>query len=494
MSTRVIALFLEAVRDPASFVAALAKARKKRIPVLIVKVGRTEASARLAQTHTDALVGDDAAFDAVLERYGAVRLRTLDELIAAASLLASPKAIPSGNLTVMIDSGGLRESLIDLAEERGVKLTQLGADATNLLRETLPSYLPAVNPLDIGVPLKVDRPPMVKRIWESFLADPGTAIGAFEFEVFDDFCYSPGLIDAAEEIALASPKPFILFSTVTRARNNTVAQRFAEKGIPVINGVDNFLAAVKTAFAYRDFVPQPSIPLKENETSWSTRLQTAVPLDETEGLAMLRDFGIPVVASRVVESSADAIAAARMLGFPIAVKTANPGIAHKSDVKGVRLGLADEAAVRGAYEDIASRLGSRVTIATMASPGVELAFGAVVDPQFGPVVMVGMGGKLVEVLSDRVVALAPFDSSEAGRLIDRLRGRKLLDGVRGDPPCNVTAAAEALATFSRLAAALSNAIEAIDVNPVIVGPSGVVAVDALVVTRHQKHSSSGETK
>lgn len=487
-STRVIALFLEAVRDPRAFVDALAKARSRDVPVIAVKVGRTEQSAKLAQTHTDALVGDDAAFEAALARHGALRMRTLDELISAALLLSLPKRAPKGGLAAMIDSGGFREALIDLADDAGVPLTALGAEATDLLHETLPPYLPPVNPLDIGVPLKVDRPPMVKKIWNAFLADPGTAIGAFEFEVFDDFCYSPGLIDAAEEIARSAPKPFLVFSTFGRARNATIGARYADAGLPLINGVDNMLAAVRAAMQFRDMGERvagamPASPATDIVLRWRARLREAGALDEQESLALLGDFGIPVIPSRTAESLDAARAAAREVGFPVALKTAAPGVLHKSDVGGVRLGLMDEDAVAAAYANIAGRLGPRVSVARMAERGIELAFGMRVDPQFGPVVMAGMGGLLVEVLTDHAVALAPFDAAEARRLIDRLKGRALLAGARGGAPADMDATAQALSRFSVLAMTLGDDLSSMDMNPLIAGPTGCVAVDAVAIGR-----------
>jgi hypothetical protein len=160
-----------------------------------------------------------------------------------------------------------------------------------------------------------------------------------------------------------------------------------------------------------------------------------------------------------------------------------PSILHKSDVGGVKLSLPDTAAVRAAYDDLARRLGPRVLITPMAGKGVELAFGALDDPQFGPLVMVSAGGVLIEVMADRRFALAPFDAAIARRLLDGLKARPLLDGHRGLPAANIDAVAEALARFSVLVADLAGLFQEIDVNPVLCGPSACVALDALVVGR-----------
>jgi succinyl-CoA synthetase beta subunit len=207
------------------------------------------------------------------------------------------------------------------------------------------------------------------------------------------------------------------------------------------------------------------------------------PFDELEGLALLADYGVPVVRSLPVDTLEDAIAAAERLGFPVAVKTAQPGVQHKSDVGGVRLGIDDSPSLEEAYEDLERHLGPRAVVAEMAPAGVEVALGAVRDPQFGPLVLVAAGGVLVEVLKDRRLALPPLDEIRARRLVDRLAIRPLLDGVRGQPAADVGALTRAIVALSWLAHDLGEHLDALDVNPLICGPGGCVAVDALVVPR-----------
>jgi hypothetical protein len=182
-----------------------------------------------------------------------------------------------------------------------------------------------------------------------------------------------------------------------------------------------------------------------------------------------------------VSSATDAVAAATDIGFPVVVKTAAPGLQHKSDVGGVKLALAGSDEVRAAYEDLAERLGTDATVAPMAPNGVEVALGIVRDPTFGPLVLVAAGGVLVEVLHDRRLALPPLDEDRARRLVGGLRMRPLLDGLRGEPPPDVGSLVEAVSRLSALAADLGDRLEALDANPVIVSPRGCVAVDALVI-------------
>jgi acetate---CoA ligase (ADP-forming) len=183
----------------------------------------------------------------------------------------------------------------------------------------------------------------------------------------------------------------------------------------------------------------------------------------------------------VATSLEGAVAAAGRVGWPVALKTAAPGVAHKSEVDGVRLGLDGPDRLAAAYADLAARLGPRVLVAAMAGPGVELALGVVVDPQFGPLVMVAAGGVLVEVLRDRRFALPPVDRRQALAMLDRLAVRPLLDGVRGAPAADLDAVAGAVVSLSDLAVDLGHRLAALDVNPLLAGPGGCVAVDALVV-------------
>ena len=202
---------------------------------------------------------------------------------------------------------------------------------------------------------------------------------------------------------------------------------------------------------------------------------------------------MPATDVRAATSVDGAVAAADEVGWPVAMKTMAPGVQHKSDVGGVALGLTDADALRAAYEDVAARLGPHVVVTPMAPPGVEVALGIVRDPQFGPLVLVAAGGVLVEVLHDRRLALPPLDARGARALIDRLRIRPLLDGVRGAPAVDVDAIARAVSRLSVMAADLGEQLDAVDVNPLIATPDGCVAVDALVIPRQVVETRTART-
>jgi acyl-CoA synthetase (NDP forming) len=256
----------------------------------------------------------------------------------------------------------------------------------------------------------------------------------------------------------------------------------------VLEGTLTGLAAFRHLFAYRDFrarspVEGASPVANEVRERWRDRLASGGPFDELEGLALLSDYGVPVVASVRADTLEDAISAAEGIGFPVAMKTAAPGVEHKSDVGGVRLGVDDSPSLEDAYTDLERRLGPQVTVAPMAPPGVEIALGIVRDPQFGPLVLVGAGGVLVEIMRDRRLAMPPLDDVRARSLVDRLEIRPLLDGVRARPPSDVDALAHAVVALSWLAHDLGDHLEALDANPVTCSADGCVAVDALLIPR-----------
>jgi acyl-CoA synthetase (NDP forming) len=268
-----------------------------------------------------------------------------------------------------------------------------------------------------------------------------------------------------------------------------IALELTESGVPVLDGTREALLAFRHLFDYRDFLARaeprpPPRPATEVTKRWRERLCGPQPLDEVESLSLLADYGIPVARAVRATSQDEALQAAAEIGYPVVLKTAEPGIEHKSEVGGVVLDLADPEALKIAYDDLARRLGSRVSVSRRVPEGVEIALGAIRDPQFGSYVMVAAGGVLIELLADSAVSLAPIDEKGAERLLGSLKARRLLEGWRGKPPTDVASLCRAIACLSVLADDLGDALEQLDVNPVIASPDGCVAVDALVIARH----------
>jgi acyl-CoA synthetase (NDP forming) len=222
---------------------------------------------------------------------------------------------------------------------------------------------------------------------------------------------------------------------------------------------------------------------------WAAALE-AGPLGGADLFDLLRDYGVPAVRARSAGTLAAANEAAAAIGYPVALKTDEPGVAHKSDAGGVHLNITGPAALADAYEDLAARLGPRVAICEMAAPGTELILGMARDPALGPLIVVGAGGVLAEYLAEHAVALPPVSRADAARMIAGLRVAEILAGVRGQPPSDAGALADAIAAFSRLVADLGDHLDAFDVNPLICSPAGVLAVDALALPSRARSGRS----
>jgi acyl-CoA synthetase (NDP forming) len=483
-TTRAVGLFLETVRDPAGFVAALEKAAARDIPIVVIKVGRTAESARLAVSHSGAIAGNHAAYRALFERHGVIEVETLDAFANALQLLGHERRLAAGGLATIHDSGGERELLVDLAVGAKVPLARIAAATRDRLAARLDAGLDPVNPLDAWG-TGHDYEGIFGDCLTALVEDPDTALGAFCVEISDGDHLHEGYARILQDVAARVTKPVVLATNLASHGGSRLQERLAAAGIPVLNGADAALAAIAGAMAHRDWRARPRIapppPPPGLREAWRPRLAAGGALDEAESLSLAAAYGVPVLPWRIAESEAAALDAAAAIGYPAVLKTAQAGILHKTERDGVRLALADAAAVGRAYRDLAGRLGSRVLVTCMAGRGVELAFGATRDPQFGPLVMVGAGGVLIELLADRQFALAPFDSATARRLIDRLALRPLLDGKRGAAPADLEALATALARFSAMVADLGDLIAEVDLNPLVATPEGVVALDALVV-------------
>ena len=479
---KVVGLFLEAARDPAGFAGALDLAARRGVPVVVLKVGRTEAAAAAALTHSGALAGSDLAYQALFERHGAIRVETLDEMAATLLLFASGRRAGRGDLVSIHDSGGERELMIDLADRAGVSFAQIGSATVSAIAARLDPGLEAANPLDAWGTGQ-DFVPHFEACLDALLADETAALGLFCADLRDGSYLYRGFADAALASAAKTDKPVAIATNYTQVRNDALALELTRAGVPVLDGTGNALAAVRGMLAHRDFLARtPDHPPAAGGGSREALDGVEAALSEAGSLALLAEWGVPVVPHALAGSEEEVLAAADRLGWPVALKSAAPGLLHKSDVGGVVLELRDAPALRSTYADLASRLGPGVLVARMAPRGVELALGMVRDPQFGPVVTIGAGGTLVELLDDRVAALAPFGAGTARRLVDRLKLRRLLDGYRGAPPVDLSLLCDAIAAFSVLAADLGDRIAEIDVNPLVAGPE-ILVLDALVIRR-----------
>jgi acetate---CoA ligase (ADP-forming) len=486
-TTRVIGLFIETARDPSAFRQALSRAADADIPLVALKVGQTDRSKELVQAHSGALAGENGAYEALFDAYGVSSVQTLDELADTLELFAAGRRATSGGLASIHDSGGERAHLIDLAAQLKVPLAQLSKETVKRLGGVLEPGLPATNPLDAwGTGNAADD--IFLECMRALLDDPDTGALAFTVDLTTEEDSDAGYGKVAIEAFASTDKPFGVMSNLASSVDREDAEEVRDAGIPVLEGTSTGLLAFRHLFDRRDFkalpiVTGPHVVPKNGLEKWRGLL-TGTQRSDVQILLLLADnYGIPSVDPDLATDADAAVEAAERIGWPVALKTARDGILHKSDVGGVVLDVPDAEALRVAYADLAERLGPVVAVAAMAPPGVELHLGIVNDSQFGPLVMIGAGGVLVEVLGDRRLALPPLDRARARRMIDHLAVRPLLDGVRGQPPVDIDAVADALVKLSWLAVDFGDLFEAFELNPLIARPDGCVAVDGLLIRK-----------
>ncbi len=486
-STRTIGLFVETIRDPRTFVAAMGMANERDVPVVILKVGREAFTREMVTAHSGALAGEDGAYEALFEAYGVHRVESLDEMADTLALFEAGRRAGPGALATAHDSGGERAMTIDAAASAGVPLAALEPETVQRLESLLDPGLPAVNPLDFwGTGREAGE--VITGSLRALVEDPNVAALAFGVDMVTDDADEEGYFACFLRVWPETDKPMAMLSNFAGGIDRNDVLRIHAAGAPTLEGTLTGLAAFRHLFEHRDHRALPplsgSSPVPDQvRDRWHARLSSGGPFEELEGLELLADYGVPVIESVRADTLEDTIAAAERIGLPVAMKTAVPGVQHKSDVGGVRLGIDDSGSLEDAYLDLERQLGPQVMVARMAPPGVEVHLGILRDPQFGPLVLVAAGGVLVEALKDRRMGMPPLDEARAHRLVDRLGIRPLLDGVRGRPPADLDALVRAIVATAWLAHDLGDRLEALDANPVICSPDECVAVDALVIPR-----------
>ena len=483
-TARVLTLFLETIRDPQGFEAVLRKAQAQDVPVVALKAGRSDMAARMAVSHTGALAGDDRTIEAVFRKHGVLRASTIDELIATSLLLARARDVGDGALATIHDSGGEREMICDLASDLGVPFAVIGEKTRARLGERLDYGLEAENPCD-AFGTGVDHDGVMRDCFAALMNDPSTALGAFFLDVSQHNSYSRACADACLAAASTTSKPVALITNHSGTDHHDLAWDFTHNhGLPVLDGSIPGLKAISHAFWRRDWrrrpAESPMPPDRERLLRWRDRLSDA---DEATGLALLEDYGIATPHHAIIDSEESARKAAGRIGYPVVLKTAMPGITHKSDVGGVVTGIADEAGLIHAWRTMAGNLGPRCMVAAMAGGGVEAMVGISRDHQFGPVVLAGAGGVLVELLDDVTAFHPPISRREVEETLEGLRFTRLLKGWRGHAAFGSGALVDAVMKISAMALELGSHLDALDVNPLLITESGTIALDVLVVPR-----------
>lgn len=489
-STRVLALILEAIREPQAFIRALVKAQQRGIPVVVLKLARTPAAAHLALSHTGAIAGDAAVYEALFRQYGVISVRDTQELAATAMLLSADRRPAAGGLAMILDSGGERELMVDLASEHGVPFARISAATSEVLRQQLDPGLEPINPLDAWGTGR-DFEQIFETCLHALMSDEDSALGMFVCDLCDELDLHDAYAGVCEAVAQRSRKLLTVMTTFSAWSHRRLALRLTRAGIPVLDGAEASLRAVRHVLAWRDHLarirhaPPPTAPEPGMRSDrWRRVLrERRTALSEDESYALLADYGISVPRHAIADGASALESAAAHVGYPLVLKTAMPGILHKSDVGGVRLGITDAAGLAAAYADMSARLGPRVLLSEQVSSRVEMACGLLQDPLFGPFVLVGFGGIWIEYLRDSALLMAPVDPELAAQRIGALRMARVLDGVRGAPPCNREALVRLVVQLGVLGCELGDCIREMDLNPVLATPDGAIAVDCLVIPR-----------
>ena len=500
--TRVLALVLEAIRGAAELRAVLAEALAADVPAVLLSVGISAAGTALVSAHSGALAAADGAWEALAGAYGLHRVRDLAELADTLELFSAGRrwagrgsvgrpwagrrgAPGTEGIATVHDSGLERAHIADLAAELGVPFASLGPATRDRLAAALDPGLAPDNPLDVWGTGR-DTEPLFAECLSALAAEPAVAAVALAVDLVPEFDGDESYPRAVLTAAARTAKPVVVLAGLPAAVDPAAAARLRAAGVPILEGARSGLLALRhllDAAHFRAHPPKPPpAPHPPGETArrWKETLVRG-DLSGAVLFDLLRDYGIPAVRARQAATRGAAVAAAATIGHPVVLKTDEPGIAHKSDVGGVQLGLADPGAVGAAYDDLAARLGPRVVVCETAPPGTELALGITRDPALGPLLVISAGGVLIEIFAERAVLLAPVTRSAAVAALSRLRLAPVLAGTRGQPPADMEAIADAITGLSRLAGDLGDTLEALDINPLICSPSGAMAADAVLI-------------
>jgi acyl-CoA synthetase (NDP forming) len=470
-NTKVIALYIEGVKDAGKFLAAVQRCRK---PVVILKPGRTERGRKAAESHTRSLAGRDEIYEAVFRQQRLYRASNLEELYDFAKALAYVPPPPGPRTLIVTSSGGSAVIATDVLEEEGFRVTPLPEALAKRLREFLPAHFIVGNPLDLTGDANAEYYRKVLEAAEghydvvmTIFGDPIPGVSeVIRPEKCELVAFLGGADVEREERVRMHEKKIAVFPTPERAVKALACHaRFLRDRFP--------LAVTATLGAHGPAVMPASLPAADS-------------------LEFLAQAAIPVTAFAQAGSEEEAVQAARRIGFPVAVKINSPDVTHKTDVGGVLLGVADEDGVREAFRklrEIEQARGFRAggaLVCAMAPRGQEVIVGVTRDPQFGHAVMFGMGGVLVEILKDVSFRIVPLSERDAAEMIAEVRGARALAGVRGGKPADVAALQDLLLRVSRLIEKHPD-IEEMDLNPVFVYGHGVLVADARVAGKRLKN-------
>ncbi|WOX23779.1 acetate--CoA ligase family protein [Streptomyces solicathayae] len=491
-----IACYVEGLKDGRSFLLAADRAARAGVPVVAVKVGRTETGARTAASHTGKLTGADQVVDAAMRQFGVIRVDGLDELQDTAALLARARRPVADGVVVYSISGGTGAHFADLATAAGLSLPTLSDAKQDELHQWIPEYLNVANPVDNGGHPVGDW--RGRKIIDAILADP--EVGVLICPITGPFPpmsdkLAQDLVDAAE----ATDKLVcVVWGSPVGTEDAYRHTLLGSSRVATFRTFANCITAVRAHLDHHRFTTAYRSPFDEAPRTPSPSFRKAQALmrpgrrlSEHGAKQLLRAYGIRVPREQLVTSAAAAVRAAGLVGYPVVMKASGAQLAHKTELGLVKVGLTSASQVRDAYRELTDIARYEdidldgILVCQMVARGVEMVVGVTQDALFGPTVTVGLGGVLVEVLNDTAVRVPPFGEAQARDMLGELRGHALLEGVRGAPPADVDALVEVVLRVQRMALELDGELSELDINPLMVLPrgQGAVALDALAVCR-----------
>jgi len=498
----VIIGFFEQLRQPQRFVAAARRAATLGKPVIVVKSGRSERGRAAVMAHTGAVAGSDEVCDAAFRAAGVMRVGSLDELIEMAALCAGlvgrPKARGVG---VLSPSGGEIALALDIAEAAGLELPPIVAGASHI-EKLLPDFAHVTNPLDLTWAGLYD-PAVARQCAETLAVEPGVGMLVLLQDAPRSLATQQAeryarLLRAVGEGAAATSTPLVVVSNLAVDFHPAFAAAAREAGAPCLRGTAEGLFAVARYARWATLPPEEAVApsptriaaAEEARRRWTAREGSRAPV-EHEARAIVAPYGIDGPRERFVRDPTEAAAAAHQLSYPVALKAMVGGVVHKTEHGLVRVGIRSDDELRAEAVAMLERAGAGalgLLVQEMVKPVAELLVGARVDPDFGPVIVVGGGGMLVEVYKDAAVRLAPVSEETARAMIEETRAATLLGGWRGRPPGDVDAAARAVARLSEFVADFREQVREVEINPLAVLERGVCALDCVIVPREEASS------
>ncbi|UOM35281.1 acetate--CoA ligase family protein [Acuticoccus sp. I52.16.1] len=487
---RLLLLYLEALDDPAMLARAAALGRERGVPIIAIKSGRSAQGARAAASHTGAIATPDRTVDAFFAKHGIWRADGMADLVRATEMYLQGWRPQGRNVAILSNSGASGVLCADAAERAGLPLATLAPETEATVAAALPTFASPKNPIDVTAALLSD-PGLIGKVLPAAGADPDVHMFLLAVPISGRGYDFPGYARDAAAFTAATGKPVVL-----AAPQRQVRDAFAAVGVPAFQTEDEAIAALSQFARHNEMLARPVAAMVPPRPAAGP----AATSSEAASLDLLARFGVPTVARRLCASADEAVRFLGQIGGRIVLKAASAAIPHKSEHGLVHVGLGDPAAVEAAFARIAATVEALghpfegALAAEMVRGERELAIGGVMDPVFGPVVMIGDGGIAVEAMPDNALLLPPFTAADVDDALARLRIAPLFQGVRGHPPLDrraVAAAAQAVAALLMDAAA---GVVSVDINPLMVTATGAVAVDGLVETAAGAPAGTGGTE